>query len=510
MEPLCSAAVEVMEVVTSSQQTSPSIEKYASSTPLDETQTNLLGGTSKDLTIVDYEDPYVKRNSELQVAFTEVMEDTNRETSSYENVAALLLSWTEDDLGVKAEVDTLEDVFRNVFHYEVHNKCLTTNTRTKPQIQVNQLVANFVADKEGPKTLLIVYYAGHGLPGLEPGHLNLHPDAAPHIVQNELNMVIWNHAEGMLQVSSADVLEIFDCCYAGNLGTRGPSTPLFEYLAATGAGSTTKKAGPKSFTTALIWALKELVKDNAPFTTSQLTNKIKRARDFPQSQCPVLSNRREHPTGLIMLEPFDNNKDPNHPIRPRVNSHRDSGAQEVLNLKFVFDKQLGQEEVKEFGKALGEFCKGYDFPVSRIAWGGLHSGTGALVHEAARKLKELVRRKRHRHSNSDASFGSLGPELTESMPQHLEKQTGNTPGSFILAGTEMVEETIENRTTYSSRTFLANIWTVPASPMTYLLEKGREIYAPSGSISMLGLATLSLAPFLLSRIVMKVYERTRA
>ena len=34
-------------------------------------------------------------------------------------------------------------------------------------------LANFVLEEDGPRTLLIVYYAGHGKPGHRPGHLEL-------------------------------------------------------------------------------------------------------------------------------------------------------------------------------------------------------------------------------------------------------------------------------------------------------------------------------------------------
>ena len=39
---------------------------------------------------------------------------------------------------------------------------------------------------------------------------------------DKINKVIWNHAEFNLQNTNADIFEIFDCCYAGNIGrTRG-------------------------------------------------------------------------------------------------------------------------------------------------------------------------------------------------------------------------------------------------------------------------------------------------
>jgi hypothetical protein len=36
--------------------------------------------------------------------------------------------------------------------------------------------------------------------------------------------IVWNYAEANLQDTYADVLVIFDCCYAGDLGRAGRST----------------------------------------------------------------------------------------------------------------------------------------------------------------------------------------------------------------------------------------------------------------------------------------------
>jgi len=38
---------------------------------------------------------------------------------------------------------------------------------------------------------------------------------------HESNEIVWNFAEAAFQGTHADVLEIFDCCYAGDLGRQG-------------------------------------------------------------------------------------------------------------------------------------------------------------------------------------------------------------------------------------------------------------------------------------------------
>ena len=281
-------------------------------------------------------------------------------------------------------------VFSDVFHFDVTKACLKSHADVSAQAQINLEVATFVAKEDRPKRLLIVYYAGHGIPGNMEGHLELVPGKrSPLDVQdklkNKLNKVIWNRAEDLLQDTRADVLEIFDCCYAGNLGTRSPATRAFEYLAATAPGSTTKSPGPESFTSALIWALKELEKEKGCFTTQQLMHKIRRdAPDFPPGQRPVLSKRGDQNSArFITLEPISKDKYNANTVRTRSRISHETGVPEVLTLKIVFEARPEVSEVERLGKALNEMMEDHDFRVNRIIWGGLHSWTKSIMAEAA-------------------------------------------------------------------------------------------------------------------------------
>lgn len=64
-------------------------------------------------------------------------------------------------------------MFNDVFNYKVSRVSLSTRVKTLPQVQVNKHIANFVEREDGPATLLIVYYAGHGTPSGTPGRLEL-------------------------------------------------------------------------------------------------------------------------------------------------------------------------------------------------------------------------------------------------------------------------------------------------------------------------------------------------
>jgi hypothetical protein len=67
--------------------------------------------------------------------------------------------------------------------------------------------------------------------------------------------------------------------------TSRVSSSILEYLVA--GDGVTLSAGPHSFTTALIWALTQLHKENS-FTTAELLQRTKNAPEFPKSMQPLL------------------------------------------------------------------------------------------------------------------------------------------------------------------------------------------------------------------------------
>lgn len=65
----------------------------------------------------------------------------------------------------------MRHVLENKYHFEVEDKRL--DAKKPAQMQLNKHLANFVDDKHDEHGLLIVYYAGHGVPGNVPGDLRL-------------------------------------------------------------------------------------------------------------------------------------------------------------------------------------------------------------------------------------------------------------------------------------------------------------------------------------------------
>ena len=126
--------------------------------------------------IVHYERKNERDDSEYQVLWSNIMEKGNyKNPSTYQNVKALLLCWAQncDDLQIKGEVDRLKAVLEDRFNYHTQTEYLNKHNPQRLQVQVNTKVAAFVGAHDGPNTLLLVYYAGHGRPGGFYGSLEL-------------------------------------------------------------------------------------------------------------------------------------------------------------------------------------------------------------------------------------------------------------------------------------------------------------------------------------------------
>ena len=81
-----------------------------------------------------------------------------RDEIRYSRVMVLLLSWEDDDLGVYREINQLENVFANIYHFDVEKFEIPS---LEPVMRVNECITGLIK-RAGKDTLLIVYYGGHG------------------------------------------------------------------------------------------------------------------------------------------------------------------------------------------------------------------------------------------------------------------------------------------------------------------------------------------------------------
>lgn len=114
-----------------------------------------------------------EHTDDLQSVWDESMKGIGGVGLPHRKCAVLLISWEAklDDLHTGDEVDALEAVFKDLFRYTVVKKQLAAS-RLSPHLQVQKILLDFVVDYDDESTLLIVYYAGHGVPGKQDGEDN--------------------------------------------------------------------------------------------------------------------------------------------------------------------------------------------------------------------------------------------------------------------------------------------------------------------------------------------------
>jgi hypothetical protein len=201
--------------------------------------------------------------------------------------------------------------------------------------------------------------------------------------------------EYMLQATRAHVLEIFDACYAGDLGqlnVRGGFCPKsFEFIAAASAGSTTAGPGENSFTHALIWALKwfHSPRHNCQkFTINDLVDKIRECPTFPKDQRPSVFPRNTGRIERIILTPLPKDRRYIEPQRLESNDDIASAVKRChLQLNFVFEQCPNPDHI-ELLIGLMKQGKVKGLEISRISWIGLRQDR---ANEAVSRFEELWR-----------------------------------------------------------------------------------------------------------------------
>lgn len=232
-------------------------------------------------------------------------------------------------------------------------------TRLQRQLQATQHLVNFVCENDGPKGLLIVYYAGHGW--AEPqsdGHLQLagrFPDRAG----EKDRSIDWTKVEHTLEKTESDVLVVFDCCHAGLLcrpASRGPRRS-FYYVAACKADQITQSSGDGSFTTAMVWALTEMA-SRSGFTVTKLIQKLMEYKSFPRGdqQAVIYPSRFGPGDREIWIAP--NRPQETESTSPTLDSPSDSGrgdkmpTADILDLRFHFKERATASEIEHTAMAL--------------------------------------------------------------------------------------------------------------------------------------------------------------
>ena len=183
------------------------------------------------------------------------------------------------------------------------------------------------------------------------------------------NEVLWSNVETSIKDLEADVLLLFDCCHAGRLCqvSRGPEG-YFEFFGSCTADQTTRSPGPESFTSALIWALKELAKEPKAFTTAKLQWQIKQHKHFPEHQVPSRSSR--YNIGEIVIARRSlaeklGNSDFEREEKERAVHHKES-----IDIRLHFDCLVRDDIVRQAADAMKALKENEKLRLTRIDFQG--------------------------------------------------------------------------------------------------------------------------------------------
>ncbi|KAJ9603891.1 hypothetical protein H2200_011413 [Cladophialophora chaetospira] len=383
-----------------------------------------------------------KMNTELQKHFDHRMQSLAKERG-HTAVSVLMLQWKPEGEGfmdTTKEVAELRKVFEDSYHFKVYEESLHTGKRADHQVALH--LAKFVHDEDVENSLLIVYYAGHGWP--EGGKLYLQGYALCDLIMSitkfvsgnipnrkeEVSRVLWEEVETSLERAAADLLVIFDCCYAGLLANdelrAAPPRKIFEYVGATTGRRTARGPGKSSFTTAMIWALRELSAEENGFKITQLLTKIRKAPDFSKTcQEPVWSPRGRN-SALYMLKL--------RPLSSAEPEQQDSSFAEVqaledvqpvyLQLQLVFDKSLDEEHISSLTECLKAAKKSYGLPLKGVRWKGLtNENVRPRMRDVVLEVQERLRRSHSSFTTSpDADKHQLKSEDSDEQDQRPLKR----------------------------------------------------------------------------------------
>ena len=152
--------------------------------------------------------------------------------------------------------------------------------------------------------------------------------------------VDWSIIQPKLGQVKAEILLLFDCCFAAQAARAHPVQAIpanVELLAACAMGVKTRPPGPHSFTTHLIKQLRASLKSNGSAKISNIAN-ILAHRDSGCRETPVHFSGLGGGRSTVCLEPFESS--------PAINSHRNKEVA-WLTLKVSLRDMLSETLINE-------------------------------------------------------------------------------------------------------------------------------------------------------------------
>jgi hypothetical protein len=204
-----------------------------------------------------------------------------------------------------------------------------------------------------------------------------------------------------------------------------PQSRSFECLAASRI-QYTASPGDNSFTSALIWALKELASVKKPskesftpmFTTSKLVQTIHFAPNFPKDQMPQLNTRDTAGLKHIVLAPLLAQGDSGVGT-DNEDGHDLISTTQCLNLTFYFKSKLDDKNLRKFADHLKIVMKLDEGSLVKVQWGGTWSVSKISAGDKFRHLvTRVIKTTSRRNRVSDLASRQAGIEEMHPVMQH--------------------------------------------------------------------------------------------
>lgn len=280
---------------------------------------------------------------------------------------------------------------------------------------------------------------------------------------------MWTRVEHCLENQPADILLIFDCCYAGYLRRCHRAPHSFEFLGACEEKEKTFGPGDKSFTKALIWALKGLAGNEKGFDSRALKDKTLTHPEFSKTKLtPALFPRGVgSSTAHIWIEPAPRDicHEPGNVEveQPRGNTIDATTRPEWVDLAFIYNRPPGHEDVQNLALALTEFAAGHSsYGLERIVLYGKSPNPRLKWRWVTQFLDRIGRRSIQRdtaifNGNANISIqqgipsGSVTPVPDGLSPLDANIQLPLTPMSGVggLQNGYIPDREIDQKTEYS-------------------------------------------------------------
>jgi len=235
----------------------------------------------------------------------------------------------------------------------------------------------------------------------------------------------WHDVEHIIRDAEGDALLIFDCCYAGNLTLRdirsSRPTRSFEYIAACGSRDETNFPGPDSFTSAMIWALKDLVKTQKRFSTLELQTKIMNdAPFFPRKQSVLVMERDDPCDQRLVLSPLPS---PTNGVAHDF----DDLPQNYVDLRFWYHDRPDGVEIENLANRLKRLMKDKNICACCVSWlclrsyaGKTHMNGGAAIPKSFGMLNHSTSDNTSRPNSSEYQLST--DDSMKSGPRTVERE----------------------------------------------------------------------------------------